>query len=290
MAKGDTQSANSGNGMGYFPGIYQSALGQTAQDYDSIMKQYRDLASSRGAGSTPRQELNFNPISPSFANYQQGPDFSELRDIARTGGFSEGDLSNIRARDVSPIRSIYDSAQRGLERNRSIQGGYSPNFGAASAKMARESSDLISNRSAATNANIAEMVQRGKLAGATSLAPLEAREGERLNEFNQRNTDIGNLFSQFNAQMPLQYGQFNEQGRQDDINRQFQAVEGQRGLYGTTPALANTFGNQALNAANLAQRSPSMQQPNTSMWQPGGYIPDPYSSPRYIPDPFSSNR
>ena len=253
MAKGDP----SGQGLGYFPRLYQSAVEQTGQDYDSIMGQYKNLASS--SSRTPTEKLNFSPITPQLSQYQPGSDYAQLRDIASTGGFSEADIGNIRARGVAPIRSIYDSAQRGLSRQKSLQGGYSPNFGAASAKMARESSNLIANKNIDVNASIAEMVQRGKLAGATSLAPIEARENELRNSIAQANAATTNRANEFNAQMPLSYGQFNAQQTDNSFDRILESIKGQQSLYGTTPALANTFGNQVLNAANTVNSLPPIK-------------------------------
>jgi hypothetical protein len=90
---------------------------------------------------------------------------SQYGEIARTGGYSPEDLQNIRARSVSPIRSIYAGANREVDRSRALQGGYSPNYAAAKAKMAREMSSSLADANTNVEANIAEMVQRGKLAG-----------------------------------------------------------------------------------------------------------------------------
>lgn len=117
-------------------------------------------------------------LEPQYAtfmqNYQQAVpqqmgDYSRLMgqygDFAKTGGFSPDDLANIRARSVSPTRGIYSQMQQGLQRQRSLQGGYSPGFATASSRLAREGSQQISDINRATEADIAQMVQRGKLAG-----------------------------------------------------------------------------------------------------------------------------
>lgn len=258
MAKGDS-STGQGQG-GYFPSLYQSAVTQTGQDYDSIMGQYRDLASR--ASSSPSQKLNFSPISPTFAQYQPGSNVgaSALGDFTRTGGYSDSDVSNLRARGISPIRSIYQNAQRGLDRQRALQGGYSPNYTAATTKMAREQSSLLSDKIGDVNAGIAEMVQRGKFAGASALAPIEARETENMNQFNRDNAEAANRASVFNAQMPLQYAQLNKSNESNDFSQALEAIRGQQSLYGTTPALASTFGNQVLNAANTVNSFPPINR------------------------------
>lgn len=276
MAKGDQSG-------GYMPGVYQASVNQTGQDYDNIMQQYQNLTNQAGPGnynssssnsSSPQQNsLSFNPITPSTANYSAGPTFDYLQDMINTGGFSEADKGNIRARDTAATTSIYDSAQKGLNRQRSLQGGYSPGYGAASAKMARESSNQISKINTDSNANIAEMVQRGKLAGMSTLAPLQQQQNNQLNNMSQFNANATNNTNQFNAQMPLQYGQLNNQttsvnnqAQNTDFNQILQGIQGQQSLYGTTPGLASTFGNQALNAANTVNAFPPIKNIKTGGW------------------------
>lgn len=250
MAKGDQVGGNSG----VFPGIYNSALQQTGEDYDSIMGQYKSLATN----GRPSSSLAYSPISPSLASYTPGSNFSDLRNIASTGGLNANEISDIRARDVAPIRSIYASGQRELARQKNLQGGFSPNFGAASAKMARDMSGLIGDRTSASNANIAELTSRNKLAAATSLAPLEANETASRNRFNEINAAATNRANEVNAANTLAYSNANKTGEANDFDNIFKAIQGQQSLYGTTPALANTFGNQVLNAANTVSGFPAV--------------------------------
>ena len=159
-------------------GLYNTAVEQQAKDYDNIMSGYKEFNSS-----APMQN------------------FSEL---AATGGYSEQDKSQLRERGVSPIRSIYASANRDVDRQKAIQGGYSPNYGAVKAKMARDLSQDIGDRVTAVNAGIAQNVAQNRV----SLAPALASQS-------------------------------------------FAPLHGQANLYGTTPALAATFGDQAMNSARL---------------------------------------
>lgn len=91
-------------------------------------------------------------------------------EFAKTGGFSPEDLANIRARAVSPQRAVYANAQREVNRQRAIQGGYSPGFGVLQARMAREQGQGISDAAEGAEADIAKMTQQGKLAGLQGLA------------------------------------------------------------------------------------------------------------------------
>lgn len=243
MAKGDPRTG----GAGYFPAIYQSALSQSAEDYDSIMNQYKNL------GRDVKDSNSYSPV-----RFEQNRDFGGLEDFTKTGGYSDEDISNIRERSISPIRSIYDSASRNLNRQKNIQGGYSPNFGAVQAKLARDMSSAIGERTTAANANIAQMVQQGKLAGSTALAPIKARENEFKNQFVQSEAAR------------------KQQSKDTDYNKILETIRGQQSTYGTTPALASTFGNQVLNAANTVSNFPPVTRgsgtgmatgvPNPNVW------------------------
>lgn len=87
------------------------------------------------------------------------------QDTAKTGGLSAQNMQDIRTRSVSPIRSIYSGARRDINRGRALQGGYSPNASASLAKMAREQSSVAADAGVNAEAGIAEMQQKGKLAG-----------------------------------------------------------------------------------------------------------------------------
>lgn len=89
----------------------------------------------------------------------------QYQDWAKTGGLSAMDKGNIRSRALSPIRSLYSSANRDVDRQRALQGGYSPGYGALKSRLAREMSSGMSD--AATNAEgmIAQMVNQGKQFG-----------------------------------------------------------------------------------------------------------------------------
>lgn len=136
----------------------------------------------------------FNQAAP-----RQMQDYGNLmsgyEDFQKTGGYSSQDLSNIRSRSVSPVRAAYANANRNVNRQKSLQGGYSPGMGTLQARMAREQGQAMSDASTNTEANIAQMVQQGKLAG----------------------------------------------------------LQGGSNLYGTTPGMSSTYGNQVLNA--IGQRA-----------------------------------
>lgn len=172
--------------------LYNTAVQQQAGDYGNIMEGYKNL-------------LGRGPSADSMSAT------ANLGNLATTGGLSEEDIRNIRARGISPIRSVYSSANRDVDRQKGIQGGYSPNYGAVKAKMARELSSTLSDKSTDVEGMIAEMRQRGRLQAAP---------------------------------------QYSAAVSQNDNNAR-DALQGMTGLYGTTPALASLYGGQALQGAQL---------------------------------------
>jgi len=262
------------------PSVYESSVMQGGEDYDRIMKGYQDLG--RSSGQNTSANLSYVPISPTFSKYTQGPQyqrtgeldnaFGAAQNFVDTGGYSDTDVSSMRERGISPIRSIYANLQRNMARQKSLQGGYSPNFGAAASRMGREASDVIGNQANNVNAKIAEMVQSGKLAGLNQLAPLAAtaaRESEFQNQWNSRESDRANQVNETNAeearrvdalnrQMELAYSNANQNINNTGFNNQLQSLEGQRSLYGTTPAMAALFGQQALASQGQGIQQQSM--------------------------------
>jgi len=227
------------------PGAYSAAVQTNAGDYDKIMGAYDSLLKSN-----TENPMKFNPINPSLTKYTPGSDvtssLSNLSSLSQSGGYSPGDEANIRARSISPIRSIYSSAQQGLERSKALQGGYSPNYTATSAKMAREMSEQIGQRVTDVEASIAENRAKNKLSIAPSFASAAAESDRARMAIEKSNADTINQIAQINAQLGLSTGKLNN----DNI---FQTIEGMKGLYGTTPALVNTFGNQVAQATQLGQ-------------------------------------
>lgn len=283
------------------PASFTAAARTQGNDYDAIMKSYRDFLNTNNAGSlsptniTPQNvslpnEVIPREVTPTLSPYSQSEDvtksLADLSDLATTGGLSEGDIANIRARDISPIRSIYANAQRNVERQRALQGGNSPNFNAVQSKMAREESDIIGNKTTDVNAGIAEMVQRGKLSAAPAYASASSSEAARKAESNRINAEIVNQINEANAgrferantgninrALDVNTGNVtrNYESQVANTNRALQeslarrqaslsALEGMKSLYGTTPALTSLFGNQVSQAANISQNQQQINQ------------------------------
>lgn len=227
--------------------LYNSGVAQNAADYDTINQGYKGVLSR--SLNTP--QLTPGTYRPQTFNYQPSSDYknavSNLQGLSQTGGYSGADIANLRERGISPIRAVYANAQRNLDRQRTLQGGYSPNYAAATAKMAREMSDQISGQVTNINAGLAERIAQNKLQVAPTLASTTQRADETAGQYGRANTDTLNDAQKFNITTPLQFSQANRGSSEDALR----ALSGMSSLYGTTPALAALFGNQAMQGAEF---------------------------------------
>lgn len=167
-------------------------------------------------------------VGQNLADY--GNIMSRFQGFADTGGFSEGDKANIRSRAVSPIRSIYSSARQGLDRQRALQGGYSPGYATALGRFSREQGQLSSDAATNAEAAIAEMTQRGKLAGMGGMASIYGATPGLSNMFGQQMLQgMGQQLQAGQLQNQLSLGLMDNQNRIGTIPGTFQNALGNIG-------------------------------------------------------------
>ncbi len=134
------------------------------------------------------------------------------QDFQKTGGYSPIDINNIRQRSVSPIRSIYAGANREVDRQRSLQGGYSPNYTAAKTKMAREQSMGLADANTNVEGMLAQMVNQGKQFGLQGGSNLYGTTPGLANHFgSMQNSTMNNWLQQQQLQNQLSLGTMNAQ-------------------------------------------------------------------------------
>lgn len=253
--------------------LYPSSVLQSAQDYDELMGRYRNIADSPtpGMGSLVGQYegLGNSDITPTPLTYTRGPEMESavgnLKELSTTGGYTPEGIAAIRSRGLSPIRSVYANAERNLNRNKSLQGGYSPNYGAVLAKMAREQSAATAAATTNVEAGIAQNVAQNRLNAAPLYSGLAERETGAMSDIASRNAanklsaDTSNRENKFNATSALEriYG--------GDRSNRLNAVEGMRALYGTTPALPALYGQQGLQREQLKEQQRSRKQQGSSV-------------------------
>lgn len=241
---------------------YAAAVPTQAGNYDEIMQGYRDQL-GRGNTSASRTDSRYDDAlnrfgQPTDISYQEDPRvsgaFTNLQELAATGGLNEQGQADLRARGVSPIRAVYGNMQRGMDRQRALSGGYSPNYNAAATRMARESSESIAGATQNVNADIARMVQDGRLRAAPELATLANNTNQLRNNMSVENAR--NRTAHMGNYTDLLNGASSSTNQRNSNNNE--ALRGMTSLYGTTPALVETFGNQVANRS--AQNQNGVQQ------------------------------
>ena len=232
---------------------YTSSVSQAESDYTDLMKRYRAMLDQGPDSQLGSLAAQYQNIANKPLQYQRGPDMgaamSGLGELAKTGGYSDQDVSDLRARGVSPIRAVYSNAMEGINRQRSLQGGYSPNYTAAMAKMTRDLSENIASQTSNVNAGIAQNRAQGRLSAAPQYASAASAETGMMNDVNARGQ--GNQLSALGSLGDIY-------GRQSQNT--LAGLQGMTSLYGTTPAKPALYGQQALSRAQLDEQAKQRQQ------------------------------
>lgn len=244
------------------PGInnqYPASIERANSDYSSLMDQYSKLLGQVGApvdnlAAQYQSTLN-SPIPAVKANYQNSPNvansLSNLSDLTANGGYTPQGIADLRERGVSPIRSVYSSAQQGIDRAKRLQGGYSPNYTAATAKLTRGMSDAVSSGVQNVNAGIAQNVASNRLQAAPAYASASATDAGARNQNEQYNSGVENTTNQFNAQNRQNTLSSLQQLYNSGTGNKLEILNMMRQLYGTTPANPALYGQQAATQTGL---------------------------------------
>lgn len=140
-----------------------------------------------------------------FSDY--GNIMGEYDNFSKTGGYSPLEISSIRSRALSPLRSIYASANRDVDRQRTLQGGYMPGYGTLKARMARDMGQGMSDAAGDAEANIAQMINSGKRFGTAGKQSLFGTSPGMASTFgNQLLSSTGNWLQAQGLQNQLSLG------------------------------------------------------------------------------------
>jgi hypothetical protein len=175
--------------------------------------------------------------------------------FASDGGFSPQAIQDIRARAIGPTRSIYSSAQANIDRQRALQGGFSPNYTAATAKLTRDLSSQISDANVNADASIAQMIQQGKEFGISGQGNVGLQGGglqAQIDQFN-KNLQLQGLagmsgLDEFGANLGYNYDALNQAKQIAGAQLSLGGLQGASSLYSATPGQASMFLNGALNS------------------------------------------
>jgi len=233
-------------------------------DYTDIMNQYRGIASGAGGAGGGGGGGGASTWGPSMISYKDPfKSYTGFEEFSNTGGYSPTDVANMRARGVSPIRAAYANAEREVGRQRSLQGGYSPNAFALQGRMAREQGQLGADAVQNVEAGLAEARNTGRLKGLEGMSDIEKQRLAADLEVGKFNANAQMSADSSNAGASNAASRANMDDRMD-------ALTGMRLMYGTTPGMAGkfgdqlidivgqggTFGNNTMNSQILASQAP----------------------------------
>jgi hypothetical protein len=100
-------------------------------------------------------------LAPATAGYQN---------FATTGGISPQQQNLTEQQAQGTASSLYDAMNQNLDRQKAIQGGYSPGYGTNEAQLGRQGSAAASGAVNQANLGILQQIQQGKLQGLGGLA------------------------------------------------------------------------------------------------------------------------
>ena len=237
---------------------YQTGMGQNMQDYGNIMGGYNQFSQGLG-GPTKFNYQTINAPRPGELNESYGTLRSALpgyQQFAQTGGYSPTDIQELRARGTSPIRAAYGNTMMELDRARSLGGGYSPGYTAALSRAQTELPGQMADAMTGVNAKLAEDIRQGQLSGLGGMAGIGSEMGGLSSAEAGRQLQAGLA----NQEANLRAQGMDEASLQNLRQNQLRGLQGQTGLYGTSPAMAGLFGQQALEA--YQQRNQQQQMRN----------------------------
>ena len=130
-----------------------------------------------------------------------GQSADSYRGFVNTGGFSDMDLQNIRSRAMAPTEGIFKGAQDQMMTQAARSGlNQTGLLGANQQRMAIEANRAIGDQARGTEADIAERVQAGKLAGTAGLAGVGVSQGQIAQMQTSARTQVEQLDQQMRAQ------------------------------------------------------------------------------------------
>jgi hypothetical protein len=234
---------------------------ELAANRDEILGAYRGMAS----GANPIQArtmsgvgaIDVSDLKNTLEEYKKFRDTGGLSseniermrgmggfdEFAKTGGYTDESIANIKAQAISPIGSYASGTRDELARRASLQGGYAPGFDAASRQLRRDTARGIADTSLNANVAIQDRVNAGRQWGISGLTDAEGKlagmqTGNRLAALGGETNVGGNIsqasaadranqmaVSQFNAMQETGADQFNQGARE-------RGISGLSGMYG----------------------------------------------------------
>lgn len=171
---------------GQVRGLYNEFAGKTggvdAAPIRAAMGAMREIAGTGGWSAADRAAQNAN-----IAQFEEfgrtgglsADDIHRMRgggvfeDFQNTGGYTDAQLGDIRARSNSTLPAYYDAVRQGQNRMASIQGGNPAASAAMAARLARDQAKGMREQTLDTELGLSDRVREGKQWGAEGGAQAE---------------------------------------------------------------------------------------------------------------------
>jgi hypothetical protein len=129
---------------------------------------------------------NFNSLGGGNAGSMMGN--GVFGDLANTGGFSDADKANYRARATSNVPAFFSGVHDQLQNQNRVNHGMNAGYTAQMSKLARDQGQASQNATMNAEGSLHDMINQGKLAGASGLQ----RGAEGLNQFSLGKQGLAN--------------------------------------------------------------------------------------------------
>lgn len=222
--------------QGQLMDAYSQLAGSAGSMYNPAYSGFSGMAFGNAGGFDPEFRGNLSSAGKGYQNF------------ADTGGYTPEGIAAMRARSLAPMRAAYADANRGVEKQKSLQGGYSPNYTAAKAKMAREMSQGLGDASMNVEAELASRINQGKLAGM-----------QGLNQTAATGQGLQNSIDSMNAQSRIAGLSGMNQSTSAGLQAMLNALGGASNVYGSAPGLANMTQSGLMNSNNQLMGIEGMQ-------------------------------
>lgn len=163
---GNMQAGNYGNGPGSaFNYVGPSAFNNVNFSFDDARKMFGESAAAFRPMTNERGGLS----DEQMGNINRGT----LLDFEKTGGYSDPQLADIRARSNSTVPAFYGAMQDAQNRQKVTSGqGFGGAFDASSARMARQGAQDSAEQTRNTEIGLGDTVRQGRFQASSKLADL----------------------------------------------------------------------------------------------------------------------
>lgn len=149
-------------------------LYDTSGNYDDVNKSIGELQGARknygateaAVGGLQGLGVTGGVTGDDFKNINRGT----LQEFEQTGGYSDGDRANIRARSNSGIASSYANLQDDLAKRRLTGANVGPGWSEAASKLTRQGAQDTATNARNTEVDIADAVRKGRMDASSKLS------------------------------------------------------------------------------------------------------------------------